>query len=544
MALVETLQEKTAALVAPIEGASPVGVDFTFEPDFEAVKKEVDKLSSVDDKPNWGAVATGSAAILKNKSKDFRIGVWNTIGLMQVNNFAGFAEGVVTLRGLVTQFWEPMFPDVKRGRARANMMTWLTEQAASFLEKVDVNERNGEAVKVSDDVLNEVDSALAEKLGDLYQGLGRLKAVMRDKVRQIPAPPPPPPPPTEGGSTSSTTTTTEAAVFVPETSGGTDVPVATGMGDADNALVFHGQAIAAVGHVLRRENAMEANAYRLLRVGIWLPMVGVPYADGNTTMIPPPPLDSVAAWDALGEAGSWAEMLEAVESEIPNYPFWLDLQRRSALALDKLGPEYKAARAALGRGVVTFITGLPGIHKLAFSDGTAFADSMTLEWLEGEQEKYGGGGGGPSKSALAVNVEEEELKKRMEEAKALVFGGNVPDGLSLATQLSMRAVDARTRFRSRISVAQMALDSGKRDIARAMLEALIVEADRHDLDTWEPALSVPLYANLLSCLRGGRGPDEMPAPETLAREAFLYDKLCRLDPAAALKLATAGGQGG
>ncbi|MEO7092718.1 MAG: type VI secretion system ImpA family N-terminal domain-containing protein, partial [Polyangiales bacterium] len=153
MALVDTLQEKTAPLVAPIDGANPVGADPTFETDFEAVKKEIDKLSSVEDKPNWGSVATGSAAILKNKAKDFRIAIWSTIGLMQGNSWAGFAEGLVTMRGLVTQHWDAMYPDVKRGRARANMMSWMIDQSAAYLEKAEVNGRNGEAVTVSNDML-------------------------------------------------------------------------------------------------------------------------------------------------------------------------------------------------------------------------------------------------------------------------------------------------------------------------------------------------------------------------------------------------------
>ncbi|MEO7094232.1 MAG: type VI secretion system domain-containing protein, partial [Polyangiales bacterium] len=344
---------------------------------------------------------------------------------------------------------------------------------------------------------------------------------------------------------SSSDTSSSSSSSSSGSSGGVEVPVATGLSDADNALTFHAQGMVQVAHVIRRENAMEALSYRVMRTASWLPVQGLPYADGITTMLPPPPLEMAATWDGLAEAESWTELLEAVETEVPNYLFWFDLHRRVAMALDRLGAEYKDARTALGKAVVSFITAFPAITKFAFSDGTPFVDPPTGEWLTGEQEKYGGGGGGPSKSALAVNAEEEELKKRMEEAKALVFGGNVPDGLSLATQLAMRAVDARTRFRSRITVAQMALDSGKKDIARAMLEALIVEADRHDLDSWEPALSVPLYANLLTCLRAGRGEGEFPPPEMQAREAFLFDKLCRLDPAAALKLAApAGGQGG
>ncbi len=81
MPLLETLQERTAPLVAPISGGA--GADVTFEPDFEKLKKEIDKLSSVDQKPDWKIVSVGATAILKDKSKDFRVAIWNSVALTQ-----------------------------------------------------------------------------------------------------------------------------------------------------------------------------------------------------------------------------------------------------------------------------------------------------------------------------------------------------------------------------------------------------------------------------------------------------------------------------
>ncbi len=539
MSLLETLQEKTAPLTAAIPGDNPAGPDPTFEPEFEAIKKEIDKLSSVEDKPNWGSVVTGSAALLKNKAKDFRIAIWLTVAHVQANNFAGFAEGLVTLRGLCTQYWDQMYPDVKRGRARANMITWFIDQNTAVLEKVDVNKRNGEAVKVSDDMLNEIDGVLSEKLGELYTGLGKLRGLMRDKVRQIPPDDPPPPDPSTVVVQETTNTATVAEVYYPEettatTSDAGAAPAISGIGDVEPALAFHSTSLVSIGHVLRREDPKQAWAYKLLRVGLWLPFATTPYNEGNVTQMASPPPDPIANFDALAESSSWADLLEALETEIPNYPMWFDLHRRAAMALEKLGGEFRPARNALGRAVVGFVSSCPGLVELLYADGLPIFDPLTKEWYQTEAERQGAGSS--SKADAATAAEEAELKGRFEEAKAMVFGGKIAEGLTMATQLAARGKDSRVRFRSRTAVGQMALDVGRPAIAKPMLEALFFEAEHHHLETWEPALCVPVYTSLLTAIRAARHPEDILTPEAMAKEATLFDRLCRLDPAAAIKL--------
>ena len=106
-------------------------------------------------------------------------------------------------------------------------------------------------------------------------------------------------------------------------------------------------------------------------------------------------------------------------------------------------------------------------------------------------------------------------------------------GLALAD----RSADARMRFRARLLVAKMALDSSKPELARGMLEHLMGEVERHGLETWEPATCATLYSYLLVVARGvsrAKG----GSPDLEAKEQYLFDKLCRLDPAAAIRLST------
>jgi type VI secretion system protein VasJ len=189
----------------------------------------------------------------------------------------------------------------------------------------------------------------------------------------------------------------------------------------------------------------------------------------------------------------------------------------------------------VGREVVTFIGRFPAILQMTFANGTPFADEGTKTWVEEEQKKYGGGGGGSSAASAAVSAEDEEVQKRFEEARAMVKGGKVADGLSLALALANRAADARTRFRSHLAVSRMALEGGKPEVARSLLEGLTKLVDQHNLEAWEPALCATLYQYLLSCVKASNTKGN--SQEQASKEAFLFDKLSRLDPAAALRLA-------
>ena len=534
--LAETIQERTAALRAPIGGDNPAGADVTFEIEFENLKKEIDKLSSVDgQKPNWAMIIDHGSKILKDRAKDMRVVTWVTVAMVQERQWDGFAEGLSVMRGLVTDFWDQMYPDAKRGRARANLVGWLIDQTTASLEKREVVAAEGDAIKLTQDLLKDIDAVLAAKLGDMFAGFGKLSGMVRDKVRAIPVEAPPP-------AATSAAAPTEAspapqAAPPPAADAGDAIPSVTGMADLDGGLRPIRSGLIQISKALRKENPANALAYRMARTGAWLMVRDAPPNDGTKTKIPAPPPNIKKQLQTFVETEKWPELLNTAEDNCLKFIFWVEPQRLVSLALEKLG--HAEAREVVGREFIHFTKQLPAFLKLAFADGTPFVEGAAAAWLEDEQAKFGAGSGGsskqPSQAALAVNAEEEEVKKRFEDARKLVLDGNVPQGLLLGVQLAMRGADARTRFRSKLTVAQLALDGGKPEIARPMLESLIPEVDQHHLETWEPQLCIPLYTNLLACLRRARGGAKTPpAPEVLARETYLFDKLCRLDPASAL----------
>lgn len=542
--LIETLAERTAAQRGPIPGDKPAGTDVTFDPDFERVKGEIDKLTGLAGaQPSWREVIETGERLLATKAKDMRLAAWVAVSKMHLSGWLGFAEGLSVYHALIKDFWEAMFPELKRARGRANLHSWLGDQVAAYFDGKDPTAAEADAVKACDELLTEIDSMLGDKLGDLYAGPGKLRNLMRDKVRALPvvAPPPPPAPPPVSQAAPSAPRREAAAPPPPAAAAAAPVaaPVAVSApvmgGDPIQVADACSNTLMEVAVALRAQNPAAPLAYRFLRIGMWMGLEVPPQTeDGHATVLRAPEDDERRALEGMVAAGNWLGLLNAAEEAAQNRYFWLDLHRFSAQALDRLGPHFIAAREMLGKEVVAQLLKFPTLVDLTFSDGTPFADAGTRSWLEEEAKKWGVGGGGGG--ASAATAEDEELAARMESAKELVASGKVSDALALASALAARGADARARFRGQLAVARMASEAGKAEIARPLLEALTRDIDRHRLEAWEPSACADVYALLLSSLRQLNRVEEKNA-EWVQREAQIFDKLCRLAPAVALKIA-------
>lgn len=522
----ELLLQKTESLRAPIPGGSPGGADASFDPTFEKLKGEIDKLSGLDGaQPDWRSVNELAADILSTKAKDFRAATWLATARLQTSGWQGLAEGLAVMHALASEFWDTMFPEARRARARANLVGWMIERIVPKLQEIPVRMQDGDAVRRCSDLFDEIDSILAEKVGDAYGGLGELRSVMRSRVRDIPEPPPPPPPQEEAPAAETSSSSESSTTY---DAGGGSMPSVSSPEEVDEAMGAHAEAILQAARVLRAADPGNAWAYRLQRVALWLPIRLVPPNDGGTTMIPGPDTSSMAACEQLAASGSWLDVLTTAEEAATTSWLWLDPHRWAATAMDRLGASMLQAREALGREVAAYVGRMPQMVQLSFSDGTPFADPATRAWLDEELARWGGGGGS---KANAANAEDEELAARFEEAKALVQAGQVGDALTLANALANRSPDPRRRFRARTTLAKMALDGGRAEIARAMYEGLAAEIERHGLEVWEPEVCAPVYRGLIDCY-AQLGGDET----TFARRAALFEKLCRIDPGAAFSI--------
>ena len=181
--------QRLAPLLTPIAGANPAGADISYDTDFESIKAEIDKLSSVDNsEPAWSKIQDLGTLLLSQKGKDLRVVSWMGVAKVKTGAWVGFAEALVLYENLARSFWDTMYPEARRARARVNAFAWMVDMIHQHLLPRDVTIADGAAIRTADEVLKDLDQLLAEKLADAYTGPGQLRSLLRDKLRAIPEP--------------------------------------------------------------------------------------------------------------------------------------------------------------------------------------------------------------------------------------------------------------------------------------------------------------------------------------------------------------------
>jgi type VI secretion system protein VasJ len=488
-----------------LSDTEPSGADLSFDPEFEALKLEVEKLERVDSgPPKWDVVERGADRLLLERTRDLRLVVWSAAAKASQRGWAGLAEGLAQYVEVTKACWDTMHPPAKRLRARANLHEWFLEQVTGAVESRDVDVREADAVRSADRLLRDLDAELSTKFGDTFAGSGRLLSLIRRLLPSLPsavvapAPEPIAPP----------TNTVHNTQF---TQTGATPSAGANVADRMRAAV---DVLLGTAATILRDDPADARGYRMRRMGMAL------RAEHAAAAPDPPTTERRERLAELDQKQRFVELLGLAEEALLDCPMWLDAHRHAVEAMIKLGPRYFEARDIAIKEALSLFVRIPGVLSRRFSDGQPIASARTHEWLESEMRR--------ATTSLVVSSEDTELERRFEEARRLASEGRATDAVSLAVGLANRAGDERGRFQGQLLAGKIAVEAGHPGVARPLLEGLLQAVERHQLEVWEPRLCVTLYGSLLACLKA------LDAFDDRGRE--LFDKLCKLDPAAAMRI--------
>ncbi|NUO54953.1 MAG: type VI secretion system protein TssA [Polyangiaceae bacterium] len=525
------VKTKLEPLMAPVNGG--VGDDLSYDEALEALRAEIDKVNQIDGgKIDWSSVESQAATMLSSRTKDFRVVLYWGVARSQIAGLQGFFEGLVLLNEMNQVFWEPMYPALRRPRARGSLLAWFNELITNIVQHASPTAQQRDMVDAMKTLFREVDNFLAEKLGEAYPGMMTLSEGIRGLVMRVPAAPPPPveAPPQSMRSPGSIRAPAPAPDSLAQTPAD-GAPVASfsagAITDADSAY----QALAGVAGVLGQASGVifnadpvSADAYRLFCQSTWLLVAGDPYNEGGkTTIVGPGPNERQGLKDLAG-AADWVGLANTAYGYVAQYPFWLDAVRALSMALEQQGEASAIARAVVDKEVAALVARAPNLPSLQFSDAMPFAEPDTQEWLKAAGSGGGGGGGG-SKSPV---------DRAVAEATKLAMEGNLPQAMSVLNKAGAQASPAQ-RFVARLEIAKLALQNQLLDMARAQLEALERTAEEHRLAAWDPVLCAELYANLYKARRAA-SQVTMDDPDLGKRTAQSFERLCELDAARAFQV--------
>ncbi|MGU4448878.1 type VI secretion system protein TssA [Escherichia coli] len=495
----------------PLPGQSSAGEDPGYDDDFQQIREEVNKLSGADTE----LICRLAEKLLTTTAKDIRVATYYCWAKLHCEGEQGLAEGLELLAGLLERFGPQLHP--QRDRSRKAALEWLagsrmTDSLSLYPEvvRIDAMRTTGALLLISQLIENEPDETRPE-LNALY---GALESRLQ-KAGGVDAVVP------QNASTSET----------PSTASHSDAPVIGRIASGQDLLA---QA-RTLTEYLREQPDGWLPAHHLMKSLRHDTLRAIPAPDAQgRTRIEPPRADQRALLKRLYLQQNWAEMLEMADSTFSRGAnhLWLDLQWYIHQALTKSGKETLANIVAAD--LKGLLLRLSGLETLAFSDGTPFADEVTLNWIQQSVLDTVGGWGDDTPSAPLTSGNDDILA--LEPEAVALADSEGPDAALGWLQTRPGMTTDRQKWLLRLLMGRIAEQYGKNELAVHLFAELGERAGELTLKNWEPELLFEVQARHLKLLRLKASRSEADKTRLTSVMDQLLAGLIAVDPARAAVL--------
>jgi type VI secretion system protein ImpA len=533
---------------------------------------------------DYGLVIKLAEDALAKKTKDLFVASWLTEALLNRNGFAGLKDGLDLIQGLIQQFWETLYPELEDGDAefRATPLDWLgnylepskgsspalavkmrpltvngitwfkysesrpvpTEEESNESESkqaarkkaIQEGKLSPEATdtaveqspkafyaKLHKDItdsiasLKSLDDLCNEKFGEFAPSFGKLRSSIEEvgttvsiilkKKRELE------PDPVEE-SAEEAGAAAESGEVQPAAAAG---PSALGqIKNRDDAV----QHILAAVKFLRTSEPLNPAAYLVIRGLRWGELrAGGPNPDPQ--LLTAAPTETRTQVRRLALEGKWPEVLNAAEQAagMSCGRGWLDLHRYTIRACEELGETYQPIARAVTAELRALLLDYPQLPEMCLMDDTPAANLETQKWIRSKILN--------SQRLLNPISDNGNGTGVYERAIEAVNTGNAAEAIEAISQQLARSDSGRSRFISKVELAQVLMAMGKEAVAYPILKELAQEVEQRKLEEWETLELVARPLALLYRCMAKLGLDAGEMQE-------LHTRLCKLDVAQAL----------
>lgn len=544
----EVEQDIAGLINDPIPGDTPCGISVKYEENFLALEAELAKQESLTAATvDWHQVEQLSRTILSNESKDLLVACYLAVALQNNKGYAGLASGFALVQGLCQQWWEDLFPPLKRIRGRTAAINWLVEKVGWQLES---KPPEGEALALVPDLyqqIHELDIWLAEKMEDKAPDMSAIVRPLRQLKKSVeaeqaakatpepapaakpesapePATPTPPEVPVTASPKPVAPAAPASAPAAPKTEINADV---ASDGEANKALRQIQDAMRKLATYYGENAPAQPRRFRLARYALWLNIDALPPNKEGKTQVPPPSKDLAAKVQQALDQQDYAGAIEQVEKQLVKLPYWFEGHRLLVMAMEQMGGSHKAALQVVITELKALLERLPGLLELSYSDGTTFVDDATRFWLNQAVMASAQSSGEAGESS-------DDLHELQAKAVKLAASGKVAEAVKALQDYARHSGSKRQEYRARMALAELLLDSGQAAAALPILMRLSDYLEQHGLAEWEPDFARHCYQLLhLACER--EVDVDHPDFERLQKKQMAaYSELCWYDAGAAI----------
>jgi type VI secretion system protein VasJ len=514
----------------PIQPDQPTGSDVRYDPEYEQLQAEIDKLSlpSASAGIDWKKVSDLAASILAHKSKDLLVASYLAVGQVHMRQIDGLADGLVVIHDLIANYWDGLFPPKKRIRGRLGALEWWIERTESALRGITTDPVAAGELEAINTTLAHIDTLMKLHLPEplLIRPIQRALEAIPLLPEAAPAgerPQPSPPPEPE------TVKEREAPKVTPS-----PIEPETSVTEKDAQKVINSglQKLRQAAAFLLEKDPTKAEAYRCRRIAAWSLISTLPPESKGQTGIPPPPPQVRQELKDLKDTARWSGLIASAEQRVSQFLFWFDAHRYVSEALVNLGNDYQSAHEAVCQEIACLLYRLPGLVDLTFSDGTPFADSETRRWLEriasvadtastDAAQIPEPGGGERREGGMADTVEK---------ANALAKKNKLLDAVQLLQAELKNCSSGKEALMWRLALCRMLIGSKRTDMALPHLDLILKDIESYRLENWDPRLALEGLKVVWSGYNNH-------TDKALQRNAdAVLSQIAKLDPAEALKL--------
>ena len=521
----------------PVSEAQPAGTDVRYEPEFEQLQAEIDKLSlpSATTAVDWPKVKTLSSDILRTKSKDLLVASYLVIAEIRVNKLEGLATGLSIFAGLLESYWESLFPSQKRMRGRIAAITWLLEKCESAFEDIQGDPVNPDFVLGLREEVHKIDSLLQEYLDDapLLRPLERIieELPIEESVESQDLSSPP----VEKIEKKAETEEFREDKSVQPRADTIRVDPAPVVSSGDTVSVAEMERIVRGAFQTVRQAAdfyfdkdlSNSRGYRCRRIAGWTMIQGLPPATTGQTQVPPPgELEEIRKkLQELRSLEKWQELLKESEQRLHGSLLWLDLNRLSAECLMGLGTQYQEAHDAVCQETAFLLTRLPGLEKLTFADGSPFADAETKQWLESIKS---GSEITLQAPASQAGQSSEYMDGVLERAQSMAAAKKVGEAANLLRDEMQRSSSGHERLLWRLGLSQLLINYRHGKLALPHMDEVVRDIESYKIEQWDPALATYALRIVWMCYKSNK--------LTRDRSEDILARIAKLDPVEAMQL--------
>ncbi|WP_319589209.1 type VI secretion system protein TssA [uncultured Desulfobulbus sp.] len=515
---------------SPINSTNTAGDDIRYDPLFETLQAEIDaKPSAGSGGVNWKKVVEIATNILETRSKDILVASYLAFALLRTEGVPqGLLNGLVLLNDLMHEFWENMFPPVKRMRGRAQALGWWVERTEALLGEVT------DPAPISTETQQELSAtveALYDQISEKCPDAPSLRRIL-EFVRALPveteaqpessetAPQPTAQPATKSEQQSLPKQSEQQSQPQALSAASFSLHTLTNQNDANSLLASVIEKNYLLVDFMLAGPTPEPAWYRLNLLSAWFEISKLPPATDKRTLIPPPDRQITNSLAAMKGADNWGGVVKSGCYTIRRYPFWLDMNRLVAEALGMMGEVFRDGKQVVEEETARFTRHFGEIENYTFSDGTPFADSQTKSWLR----TLDSSGGAASQVEIPASGDDLALKVAAEFSccRALMNSGKQGEGLSQMQTLLQASRSGRERYLWRLSMVQLLTLSGMEKLAIPHICELMKDYDAYRLEEWDPDMALHALKTVWSVLRTQNDPEsKRKADETLSRISML-----------------------